>query len=85
MAQINIEKVIKTIEELGLNCQRLRNNRRAVLDELDKEMEVITQNPSELTNIVAKWLSSRKEGSWHEFFTTIRWYFGNVAEAFLFP
>jgi uncharacterized protein (TIGR02646 family) len=85
LAKISVDKVKRTIEELGLNCPRLCNNRRAVLEVLDKEREFITQHPDELVNVVAGWLSPRKEGTWHQFFTTIRWYFGSAAEQFLFP
>ena len=78
-AEININKVNKTIDELGLNCE----NRLAVIEELNQDIELLEQNPNEIALVVANWLTHQEDGSLNPFFTTIRYYFGTAAEQFM--
>ncbi|OQY56037.1 MAG: TIGR02646 family protein [Candidatus Parabeggiatoa sp. nov. 2] len=84
-ANIPADRVQKTIDELGLNCERLRRIRGKVLDEIDEQLNLILQSDGNPKDLISKFLSpipQTKDTLW-PFFTTIRLYFGTEGEKFL--
>jgi len=78
-ANIRVDRVQKTIDELGLNCERLRRIRGKVLDEIDEFLQE-SENPKEF---ISKFLLPHTKNTLWPFFTTIRLYFGAAGEKFL--
>jgi uncharacterized protein (TIGR02646 family) len=60
----------ETIDHLGLDNSKLRALRRQIADELIAWREYLSE--AELQNFVAAWLSPQDEGSFREFWTTVK-------------
>jgi uncharacterized protein (TIGR02646 family) len=86
-ADIPIEYVQFTIQKLGLNVQRLKNERVAIISEITQELD---QRDDGIINpiLLKKQIASERFGDgkydWPAFFTTIRWVLGKGAEDHLF-
>ncbi len=97
VAEIESQKVQNTIDKLNLDCRRLRNQRKKLLQSLEKEVrelgkEVLSKPGEELSDEELEWLKAElvkeffqmeKDGSIPEFFSTVRDFFGNHAETIL--
>jgi uncharacterized protein (TIGR02646 family) len=97
MANIVPKRAKDTIKELNLDCQRLRNQRKKLLQSLEQEVrelgkEVLGKASEDLSDEEMEWLTAElvkeffpvgKDGSIPEFFSTVRDFFGNHAEAIL--
>jgi uncharacterized protein (TIGR02646 family) len=80
---IPIENVQFTIDTLELNVQRLKDQRLAVIDEIEKELDDETIDINDLEEKVAAEYFGNGTGNWPRFFTTIRWVLGASAERHL--
>ncbi|OBQ34135.1 MAG: hypothetical protein AN485_16880 [Anabaena sp. MDT14b] len=80
---IPIENVQFTIDTLELNVQRLKDQRLAVIDEIEKELDDETIDINDLEEKVAAEYFGNGTGNWPRFFTTIRWVLGAGAERHL--
>lgn len=78
-AGIPLDKVETTIKKLGLNCVRLKRIRKTVITTLQQWLDA----GEDEIEIMAVQLLPDNNGNLGKFFTTIRWYFGDEAEAFL--
>lgn len=85
-AGIPIEYVQFTIQKLGLNVQRLRNERVAIISEITQELDARDDgliNPILLKKQIASERFGDGKHDWPAFFTTIRWILGEGAEKHL--
>ena len=82
-AGIPIENIHFTIDKLGLNVTRLKDQRLAVIDEIEKELDDETIDINDLEEKVAAEYFGNGTGNWPRFFTTIRWVLGAGAERHL--
>lgn len=80
---IPIENVKFTIDILELNVQRLKDQRIAVIDEIEKELDDETIDINDLEEKVAAEYFGNGTENWPRFFTTIRWFLGAGAERHL--
>ena len=80
---IPIENVQFTIDTLELNVQRLKDQRLAVIDEINKELDDESIDINDLEEKVAAEYFGNGTGNWPRFFTTIRWVLGAGAERHL--
>ena len=83
---ISIEYVQFTIQKLGLNVQRLKNERVAIIAEIIKELDERDDgivNPILLKKQIASERFGDGKHDWPAFFTTIRWVLGEGAEKYL--
>ena len=75
--------VSKTIEYLNLNCDRLKDQRREVLREYNREIKAARARQEShqvfQSKLVARWFQTH----WPRFFTTRRILLGKTAEAYL--
>lgn len=80
---ISIASVQFTIQTLGLNVERLKTLRLAVIKEIEKELAFYDDETSDPTllekQISAEYLDNGKD-NYPRFFTTIRWILGEGAE-----
>jgi uncharacterized protein (TIGR02646 family) len=82
-AGIDKNRAEQTIEILNLNCKRLCEARRAVLKPY---MTLHEKKPdrNQLKKLLTRLIGNKYEnGCWRNFFTMIRYRFGNVAEEYL--
>ena len=82
-AGIPIEYVQLTIQKLGLNVQRLKNERVAIISEINQELDDRDDgliNPILLKKQIAAERFGDCKHDWPAFFTTIRWILGEGAE-----
>lgn len=80
---IPIEYVQFTIQKLGLNVLRLKNERVAIIAEITQELDQRddgTINPILLKKQIASERFGDGKHDWPAFFTTIRWVLGKGAE-----
>jgi uncharacterized protein (TIGR02646 family) len=80
---IPIEYVQFTIQKLGLNVQRLKNERVAIISEITEELDERDDgiiNPILLKKQIASERFGDGKHDWPAFFTTIRWVLGKGAE-----
>ncbi|QEI39638.1 hypothetical protein BMF77_00191 [Dolichospermum sp. UHCC 0315A] len=82
-AGIPIENIHFTIDQLGLNVTRLKDQRLAVIDEIEKELDDESIDINDLEEKVAAEYFGNGTGNWPRFFTTIRWVLGAGAERHL--
>jgi len=86
-ANVSHSKALKTIKELNLDSQRLNGFRKVMLDDLNLKIQQMSLNGQELSdirqNLAQMMLSKNSDGRWPPFFTSIRSYLGNEAEAHL--
>ena len=86
-AGIPTDKVAKTIDEFNLNCRRLGEARLKLYTEIENEirrLRTISDNPKQkIQSLIQYFLTRKPDGSWHNFFTLIRWRFGAYAEQHL--
>jgi uncharacterized protein (TIGR02646 family) len=82
-AGIPIENVQFTIDTLELNVQRLKDQRLAVIDEINKELDDETIDINDLEEKIAAEYFGNGIDNWPRFFTTIRWVLGAGAERHL--
>ncbi|MDB9449000.1 retron system putative HNH endonuclease [Dolichospermum circinale] len=82
-AGIPIENIHFTIDQLGLNVTRLKDQRLAVIDEIEKELDDETIDINDLEEKIAAEYFGNGTGNWPRFFTTIRWVLGAGAERHL--
>jgi uncharacterized protein (TIGR02646 family) len=87
-AKIPIEIVEQTIEKLGLNVQRLKNNRHVVMESLSRALEEWetdgqVNDPFDDEESIAEDFFGDGSSHWPPFFTTIRSYLGDGAERHL--
>ena len=80
---IPIENVQFTIDTLEPNVQRLKDQRLAVIDEINKELDDESIDINDLEEKVAAEYFGNGTGNWPRFFTTIRWVLGAGAERHL--
>ena len=80
---IPIENVQFTIDTLELNVQRLKDQRLAVIDEINKELDDETIDINDLEEKIAAEYFGNGIDNWPRFFTTIRWVLGAGAERHL--
>lgn len=84
-AVLEPDRLQATIEFLNLNCTRLKNARAAVFEELDKQFDDLTTTqllaPAvALSQIAEQQIRLNPAGALPEFLTTLRSYFGDLAE-----
>jgi uncharacterized protein (TIGR02646 family) len=82
-AAISVEYVQFTIQKLGLNVQRLKNERVAIISEITEELDKRDDgiiNPILLKKQIASERFGDGKDDWPAFFTTIRWVLGKGAE-----
>ena len=75
-----------TILVLGLNCLRLKNNRLAVIEELERELQELDLNGTEFDvneRALAAGHFGNGNGNWPAFFTTYRNFLGKSADDYL--
>jgi uncharacterized protein (TIGR02646 family) len=75
-----------TILVLGLNCVRLINNRLAVIEELERELQELDLNGADLDDnerALAKGHFGNGNGNWPAFFTAYRSFLGKSADDYL--
>lgn len=82
-AGIPIENVQFTIDKLGLNVQRLKGLRLAVIKDIEEQLKDETTDPNDLEEKIAAEELGYGTGNWPRFFTTIRWFLGAGAERHL--
>lgn len=82
-AGIPIENVHFTIDQLGLNVTRLKDQRLVVIDEIEKELDDETIDINDLEEKIAAEYFGNGRDNWPRFFTTIRWVLGAGAERHL--
>lgn len=86
-ANISVEKAQRTIDELHLDAERLRRLRKAVLDQLNGQMQSLVARGFSIgdarTKLADMILKKNAVGHWPKFFTSIRSYLGNEAEKHL--
>ncbi|AFW95012.1 hypothetical protein ANA_C12277 [Anabaena sp. 90] len=82
-AGIPIENIHFTIDHLGLNVTRLKDQRLAIIDEINEELDDETIDINDLEEKVAAEYFGNGTGNWPRFFTTIRWVLGAGAERYL--
>ena len=85
-AGIPIEYVQFTIQKLGLNVQRLKNERVSIIGEITEELDERDDgiiNPILLKKQIASERFGNGKHDWPAFFTTIRWILGEGAEKHL--
>ncbi|ELS32809.1 hypothetical protein Pse7429DRAFT_2014 [Pseudanabaena biceps PCC 7429] len=83
---IPIEYAEFTIETLRLNVQRLKAQRLAVIDEINRELDERDDglvDPTSLEQQIASEHFGNGEKNYPRFFTTIRWILGESAEKHL--
>jgi uncharacterized protein (TIGR02646 family) len=80
---IPVENVQFTIDQLGLNVPRLKDQRLVVIDEINKELEDEMIDINDLEEKVAAEYFGNGTGNWPRFFTTMRWVLGAGAEKHL--
>jgi uncharacterized protein (TIGR02646 family) len=78
-----IENVQFTIEQLGLNVPRLKDQRLVVIDEINKELDDETIDINDLEEKIAAEYFGDGTKNWPRFFTTMRWVLGAGAEKHL--
>lgn len=78
------DKLYATLELLNLNCTRLKNARRAVIEALNHEFEELTNSgvsdTDALIRLAEQQLRLDPNGALPRFLTTLRSYFGQLAE-----
>lgn len=82
-AGIPVENVQFTIEKLGLNVPRLKDQRLVVIDEINKELDDEMIDINDLEEKVAVEYFGYGTDNWPRFFTTLRWVLGAGAEKHL--
>ncbi|WP_413171425.1 retron system putative HNH endonuclease [Anabaena azotica] len=82
-AGIPIKNVQFTIEQLGLNVPRLKDQRLVVIDEINKELDDEMIDINDLEEKVAAEYFGDGKSDWPRFFTTLRWVLGAGAEKHL--
>ena len=82
-AEIDVSRVEKTIQILGLNVPRLRINRKRHWDDLSTNYQEYLNNSQKLEEVARMELLPGKDGRLPPFFSTSRSYFGQVAERIL--
>ena len=82
-AGIPIENVQFTIDTLELNVQRLKDQRLAVIDEIEKELDDESIDINDLEEKVAAEYFGYSTDNLPPFFTTLRWVLGAGAERHL--
>lgn len=80
-AGISVEITNQTIEEFGLNCERLKRARNTVLDQLRKETD--ETGDQEYQDVSKDYLLPNPNGMLSRFFTAIRWFFAEDSETLL--
>ncbi|MFM2064781.1 MAG: hypothetical protein RLZZ507_4452 [Cyanobacteriota bacterium] len=80
---IPVENVEFTIEQLGLNVPRLKEQRWVVIDEINKELDDETIDINDLEEKLAAEHFGDGTKNWPPFFTTMRWVLGVGAEKHL--
>jgi hypothetical protein len=86
LAGIPVENIQFTIQKLGLNVQRLKNERVAIIGQIIQELDELDDesiNPILLKHQIALERFGNGENNWPAFFTTIRWVLGEGAEKHL--
>ncbi len=78
------DRLYATLELLNLNCTRLKNARRAVIEALNHEFEELTNSgvsdTDALIRLAEQQLRLDPNGALPRFLTTLRSYFGQLAE-----
>ncbi|ADI62814.1 carboxymuconolactone decarboxylase family protein [Trichormus azollae] len=82
-AGIPVKNVQFTIDKLGLNIPRLKDQRLVVIDKINKELDDETFDINDLEEKVAGEYFDDGTGNWPRFFTTLRWVLGAGAEGHL--
>lgn len=86
-ANISAEKAQNTVDELNLDAVRLRRLRKAVLDQLNDQMQTLMAGGLPVgaarARLASMNLKKNPLGHWPKFFTSIRGYLGNEAEKHL--
>ena len=82
-AGIPIENVQFTIDKLGLNVQRLKDQRIVVIKDIGEQLKDETIDINDLEEKIAVEELGNGTGNWPRFFTTIRWFLGAGAERHL--
>jgi uncharacterized protein (TIGR02646 family) len=82
-AGIPIENVQFTIDKLALNVTRLKDQRLAVIEEIEKELDDETIDINDLEEKIAAEYFGDGTENWPRFFTTMRWFLGAGAERHL--
>ncbi|MEA5618018.1 retron system putative HNH endonuclease [Cronbergia sp. UHCC 0137] len=80
---IPVESAQFTIEILGLNVPRLKDQRLVVIEEITKELDDETIDINDLEEKLAAEYFGDDTTNWPRFFTTIRWILGAGAERHL--
>ncbi len=83
---IPMENVQFTIDKFGLNVQRLKKLRLAIIEEIIKELDESNDeitDPIDLEYQIAAEYFGDGTGNWPRFFTTLRWILGEGAERYL--
>ncbi|MEA5550983.1 retron system putative HNH endonuclease [Anabaena cylindrica UHCC 0172] len=80
---IPVENVQFTIDILGLNVLRLKDQRLVIIDEINKELDDETIDINDLEEKVAAEYLGDGTDNWPRFFTTYRWVLGAGAEKHL--
>lgn len=82
-----IRKARRSVEELNLNCERLKRLRRAAMEVLQEQVDNSLQDGLSLDETMAllarAMLDPGPDGRYAAFFTCIRWFLGSAAETFL--
>ncbi|MDR2125066.1 MAG: TIGR02646 family protein [Desulfovibrio sp.] len=77
------ELVSRTIEALNLNCERLAEQRRALVVNIDKNKKTLRDKGIHQIQMPEKLVRRYFREKWPEFFTTIRCCLGQAAEEYL--
>ena len=80
-------KARRTIEELNLNCNRLKRLRKAAIEVLEEQVDAMVGEGMAMEDAMAilarQMLDPGDNHRYAAFFTCIRWFLGDAAEAFL--
>lgn len=86
-AGIDLGKAQRTIDEFNLNCTRLAGARLALHRELEKAIALLRESHIDprvgLATLARRHLAKDANGYWPQFFTLVRWRFGQAAESYL--
>lgn len=86
-AGVDIGKAQRTIDEFNLNCTRLASARLAVHRELERAIALLRESHVDprdgLDALIRRHLARDANGYWPQFFTLVRWRFGQAAESYL--